>query len=124
MTRGEAVNWLRKYKREIPKYNFRRSNPMKDPEFLWSSRAMFAADELIFRIQNEDRDPLDVVEEWCMIMGRTLFNADIDHEITIKYASMMEVIGRDILRCMRAADKNLVCRTQLRRRINENKGNH
>lgn len=111
------MTWLRKYKREIPMYNFRHGNLMKDSEFLWSSRALFTADELIFRIQERECDPLQVVQEWCELFDETLNTFEPGHGITMLYAHMMESIGRDILRCMRAADKDLVCRTQIRKKV-------
>ena len=115
LTRGEAVTWLRKYKKDIPIQNFRYGDLMKNQEFLWSSRAMFTADELIFRIQERDCDPLEVVRDWCNVMSNAMIEIEDGHIISLRYAGMMEAIGRDILRCMRAVDKKITCRTQIKR---------
>lgn len=102
MTREEAIDWLRRYRRGIPRFNYGFGVLRKNPDFLRQAFEQHVVSELIGRIQKQpDRDPIQVVYGLYSMLDDVLSSSNDDHFITHQYASMMENISRDILRYLR-----------------------
>ena len=102
MTRDEAIWWLRKYRRGIPKYNYNYGVLRNNPDFLYQSFEQHLVKEAIDRIESQpDKSPTEVIWELYSMLDQVLAESDDDHLITHNYASMMELIARDMLRYLR-----------------------
>ncbi len=102
MTREEAIYWLRRYRRSIPRFNYGFGVLRNNPEFLYQSFEQHIVATLIDKIQIfPNRDPINIVYRVYVNLDEVLSCSDDDHFITHNCASMMERITRDILRYLR-----------------------
>lgn len=103
MTAEEAIGWLRKYRRDIPRFNYTYGALHQNKEFLYQSFEQYIVQELIeaMKIINSRSDPIDIVFRLYCDLDHVLSHSDDDHRITHNCASMMENITRDILRYLR-----------------------
>lgn len=102
MTGNEAIEWLRKYRRSIPRFNYGFGILHKDSEFLKQSFEQFIVIDLIDKIRmHPNEDPIQIVYQLYSDMDYVQSHSDDDHFITHNCASMMENIARDILRYLR-----------------------
>ena len=103
MTREEAIWWLRKYRRDIPKFNYSWYGVLrKNAEFIHNGFEQYLVMEVIDRIQKEpDRDPIAIIKDIYDMTDDVLSESEDDHFITHNCASMMELIARDMLRYLR-----------------------
>ena len=102
MTNSEAIEWLRHYRRDIPRFNYGFGALHRNDEFMYQSFEQYIVSELIdiFKV-SPNSDPIQTVYRLYCDLDYILEHSDEDHLITHKYASIMENIARDILRYLR-----------------------
>lgn len=106
MTREEAVSLLRRYRRDVYRYNpkfifFAKQNSL----FKTCVYGRFLIDEMIRRIRHSDEDPIETVYDIYSDLDWILGESDDDHFETHKFAAVMEYEAGNILRYLKTVER-------------------
>ena len=106
MTREQAISLLRRYRRDVYRYNsnyvlFAKRNTF----FQTCVYGRFLIDELIRKIRHSAKDPISVVSGIYSDLDEVLGDSDDDHFQTHRFAAMVEYEAGNILRYLRTVEK-------------------
>ena len=105
MTREEAVSWLRRYRRDETYKPCKTLFGWKlNYDFMRASYERYLILELIRRIDDSLKDPIDVVADFYYWMDDMVCNSE--EKRTWAFASTMENCCVDILRYLREKERN------------------
>jgi len=105
MTREEVISWLRRYRRdETYKPSKRLFGWKLNYDFMRASYERFLVLELIRRINDSLKEPMDVIIDFYYRMDDIV--CESEQSRTWTFASTMENCCADILRYLREKEKN------------------
>lgn len=106
MTREEAVSLLRRYRRDVCRFNPRFfTMPQRNVLFRNCVYEKFLLDELIRRIRHSTEPPIDVVYDVYSMLDDILSESDDDHFETHRFAAELEREAGQILRYLKMKEK-------------------
>lgn len=106
MTQEEAISTLRRYRRSVFRYDEKIVPfPKKNALFKECVYGKILVDEIIRRIREFDDDPISIVSRLYSKLDFILGDSDDDHFETHTFASLMEYLTGDILRCLKRIEK-------------------
>lgn len=109
MTREEAISLLRRYRREVPRYNLQFWSGFGTRFNYHANKSVyerFLVMELIRRINESDQDPIEVVRDFYYFMDDILCESEDLKPVAHYFESLMENMTGDILRCLREKEKD------------------
>lgn len=106
MTREEAISLLRRYRRDVYRYNEDHVIfPKRNAYFRTCVYGKFLVDELIRKIRETDGDPIRTVGRIYSELDYILGDSDDDHFETHRFAALMEYECGNVLRYLRTIER-------------------
>lgn len=106
MTREEAVSLLRRYRRDVYRYNERfLIFAKRNATFQICVYGRFLIDEMIRKIKDSSEDPIRIVGRFYSKLDEVLGDSDDDHFQTHRFAAMVELEAGNILRYLTTIEK-------------------
>lgn len=106
MTREEAISLLRRYRRDVYRYNEKSVIfPKRNAHFKICVYGRFLVDDLIRRIAVSYEDPIKVVSRRYSELDEILGDSDDDHFETHAFAALMEYEAGNVLRYLETVER-------------------
>ena len=106
MTREEAISLLRRYRRDVYRYNEKTVIfPKRNAHFKICVYGRFLVDDLIRKIMHSYDDPIRVVSRRYSELDEILGDSDDDHFETHAFAALMEYECGNVLRYLTTIER-------------------
>ena len=106
MTREEAISLLRRYRRDVYRYNEKTVIfPKRNAYFKICVYGRFLVDDLIRKIMHSYDDPIRVVSRRYSELDEILGDSDDDHFETHAFAALMEYECGNVLRYLTTGER-------------------
>lgn len=106
MTREEAISLLRRYRRDVYRYNEKFVIfPKQNVHFKICVYGRFLVNDLIRRIADSHEDPIRVVSHRYSKLDEVLGDSDDDHFETHRFAALMEYEAGNVLRFLETVER-------------------
>ena len=106
MTREEAISLLRRYRRDVYRYNEKTVIfPKRNAYFKICVYGCFLVDDLIRKIMHSYDDPIRVVSHRYSELDEILGDSDDDHFETHAFAALMEYECGNVLRYLTTVER-------------------